>query len=672
VKAEARALPQCELPSTILVTYSVLALALSGGLLSLSLLRGGREFAFWLTAHLLVAAVAMLRPNASLLVAGTLASLLGFVRTYCHGFNLDLGLSLIALAGALYVWSRGRAERRVAIDLPGLALLSIAVWSLLSLAFSLDRIWAFRPAPGFGYHVYRFNLLGLSSDEAMVRTTIGAAAAFVWFGIYEYARSAEVKRGWLTLTVFVVLLVDAAVLLVQRHVAPGFLHPAGLPLIPRLNGVTSFCYALGDLVLALFLLLPIWGATRGLRGALTAASLVLLGHAVVASGSRAAFLTALLASVLWGSLEAARRFMARRRRAAILFLVGVASLVGGTAVAYRVTPADQATPLGRLKETVAREGVLGHLWASRLWSYPLAFRVLSEYPVAGVGAGLYPAEMDRQRALLAPDLRILEPYLLTSNVPNQFLNTGVELGLPAMAALALVFISAGWAAWPRPGGGGSAAMIVSLLALAGVLQAGPAFLNSEAVVFYWLVVGLAVKSRGPSPDGEAGCRIGPRITGTVLAGVLALGLLGQMLARPGMAVEGQWRRLRWPLNIGMRPPEPGGQWTSSDATFVVSTNAPTVTVRWHAGDEAAKGYRAVVSFYVDGILAEESVAGSGRIRESRLPLPPVAGLKRISVRVRPPFVPAQVLGGADQRGLGVFLHAILPQEADETRAAPAP
>jgi len=139
-----------ELPFAAILAYSVFALALSGVLLSLSLLRGGREFAFWLAAYLLVAAVAVSRPRASVFVAGTLACLLGFVRTYRHGYNLDLGLGLIALAAGLYVWTRGRAPERPAIDVPGLALLSVAAWSLLSLVFSLARIWAFRPAPDFG------------------------------------------------------------------------------------------------------------------------------------------------------------------------------------------------------------------------------------------------------------------------------------------------------------------------------------------------------------------------------------------------------------------------------------------------------------------------------------------------------------------------------------------
>ena len=55
------------------------------------------------------------------------------------------------------------------------------------------------------------------------------------------------------------------------------------------------------------------------------------------------------------------------------------------AMAYWMTPADQATPLGRLKWEVEREGAPSRLFAGRLSSYPLIFRVIGEYPLSGVG-----------------------------------------------------------------------------------------------------------------------------------------------------------------------------------------------------------------------------------------------------------------------------------------------
>ena len=63
-----------------------------------------------------------------------------------------------------------------------------------------------------------------------------------------------------------------------------------------------------------------------------------------------------------------------------------------------------------------------------------------------------------------------------------------------------------------------------------------------------------------------------------------------------------------------------------------------------------------MSFFVDGLLVESSVTGSGPIRESVLPLPDVAGPKRISVLVDPPFLPGPSLGRDDPRRLGIFIH----------------
>jgi hypothetical protein len=332
------------------------------------------------------------------------------------------------------------------------------------------------------------------------------------------------------------------------------------------------------------------------------------------------------------------------------------------AIAYRVTPPDQATPFGRLKDGVLAQGVFGHLFATRLSSYPLIFRVLREFPLSGVGAGLYPAEIDKQRALLWPQMQVLDPFLMTSYGPNQFLNTGVELGLPAMLALLAAFAYAGWLAVSRPGRPRNLDLAVSLFVLVLTLLLGPGLYNSEALVFCWLIVGLAAQGAAGSEaiPGERGSALGARATAALLSLLLLLALAGQWLARPRLAIDSQWQRLRWPMNIAMQPRQADGQWTSSEATFTVDRDSPALLVRWHAGDAAAPRYRAVVSFFVDGVPAETSLAFGGRIRESTLALPPVPGRKRISVRVTPPFVPAEAVGGSDHRRLGVFVHALAP------------
>lgn len=646
----------------VLPLYAVLALALSVALLLSSRGRGPREFSLWLAAYVALGLVSIRWPKLGPLVAGASAFLLGFVRTHHGGFNLDLGLGLIALS--VGAWVLGRASRgdlRSRLDLAGLSLLTLAAWSSISLAFAVFRIRSFRPAPGFDYHTYQLNALGFWSDEALLRATIGATATFLSFGLYLYARSGDLERRALNVAVFLALLVNGAALVTQRFIDPGFLRPAGSIPPGRLNGVTSFCYALGDSVLSLYLLLPAWGVVRGFFGVLTASSVLLLGHATVASGSRTALITMLAATVLWAGLRAVRLSRARRHAAALVSLAVVVLLLGGAVAAYRATPPDQATPLGRLKAGIEQEGLLGHLFAQRLHAYPLAFRVMGEYPLSGVGAGLYLEEVSKQHALLAPDLKVLE-YLLTSYAPNQFLNTGVELGLPAMVALVVAFVSAAVAASRRPREG-SAELVVSLLGLAGALQLGPAFYNSEALAFCWMIVGLAARAGSVSGAAtEPAVRpkvVGSRTTTALVAGAVVIGLAGQMLSLPSLTVDNQWKRLRWRLGIGMLPLEAEGRWSRPEATFSVDTPAPAVIVRWHAGDPASPDYGAEVSFYVDGALVERSIAASARIRESVLPLPAVAGFKRISVRVAPPFVPAE-FGGTDRRRLGIFIHSVTP------------
>ncbi len=658
-----------ELGRPVLFAYSATALAFSATLLLLSLRRGSTELGLWLLPYAGVALLAVLRPNLAILPAGSLAFLLGFTRTCGHGANLDLGLGLITLAVAAHAFRRARAEAAVRIDMAGLALLSIALWTVLSLGFVFVRIRGFAPAPGFAYHVYRYNLFGHSSEDVLLHAVITAASVFTWFGLYEYARSTRLARMRLGIVVFLVLVVNAAALLLQHH-DPSFLQPPGLP-PGRLNGVTSFCYALADACVAIYLLLPAWGMTRGIGAVLTAGSLGLLLHASFASGGRSAVLALVAAAALWAAWRAVRLFRAHRRAPAVLCLAALVVVSAASLAAYWLTPPGQSNPFGRLKSAIEHEGMLGHLRSTRLYSYPLAFRLLQAYPLSGIGVGLSPAELLKQQRLLTPGLRIGDPYVLSSHLPNQFLTTGVELGLPAMFALLVAVAYAAAVALRAHRVEGSPERAVSVLVLAGVLQLGPGLYNSEALVFWFLVIGLAVAGARVTLGHAAGAGleiepfVGGRATAAVLAGVFLLGLGGQLLAAPSLAIEEQWRHLRWRMVIGMQPPQPDGQWTSSEATFSVDTPARAVRLLWHVGDHAASGYRAEVAFYVDGVLVERSLASAGRVRESVLPLPPALGVKRISVRVTPPFVPAELLGGGDRRQLGVFLHSVTPIEGDQ-------
>lgn len=660
-------------PRYAIYLYSALMLALSVALLLQSARRGTGEISLWLVAYLGIAVLSFGRPPLAPLYSGAAAFVFGFTKTHHHGFNLDLGASLIALSVAGYLFHRVRCGKQaVTIDLAGVALLSIATWSLVSLAFAVGRILAFEPAPGFGYHVYRFNTLGILSDAAIVRATIVATATLSWFGLYEWARTDAPTPKALNLVVFMILLANSMAMVVQHGVDASFLLPAG-PVPPgRLNGVTSFCYALGSAVIALYLLLPAWGARRGLSGVLTACSLILLVHAMVASGSRTSLAVMLAAALAWGGVWAFRFNRERRRGLAVLSVAVLAVLLSAAAAAYSLIPPGEGTSVGRLRFWIERQGLFGHVFATRLSSYPLAFRVMLEYPLSGVGVGLYMAEVSKQRALLMPDLQTLDPYLLVSYAPNQFLNTGVELGIPALVALVVTFAAVAMTALRR--GREASHLAISVVVLAAALQLGPDLYNSEALVFFWLILGLAAK-RSATPAEEqrsAPLAIGTKAAAAVLGVAAIVGIAGHMLSLPSLSVENQWKRLRWRMTAGMHSPEDGGgRWSAPAATFSVDATSPGVVVRWHAGDGAAGAYRARVSFYVDGTLVERSIALPGQIRETWLPLPAVAGFKRISVRVSPPFVPAEASSGDDRRQLGVFIHSVKPAAARPALGVPA-
>jgi hypothetical protein len=111
-----------------------------------------------------IVAVSLSRPATAPLVAGFAAFVLGFARTWRHGPNLDLGLALVLIAVGGLALSRAREKERPATDIAGLLLLGVAATSIVSLGAALARVRGFAPAPGFAYHEFRYNLLGLSSE----------------------------------------------------------------------------------------------------------------------------------------------------------------------------------------------------------------------------------------------------------------------------------------------------------------------------------------------------------------------------------------------------------------------------------------------------------------------------------------------------------------------------
>jgi hypothetical protein len=638
------------LPRVLSVLYGGAAIILAAVPLYLARERGGPELALRIAAYAAVAAIGMSRPRIAPLAAGFLAALLGFLKTYRGGQNIDLGLGLIALGVGLYcLRGRGDPEQDAALDLGAIALLVIAVWSAVSLLFSIGRIYAFVPAPGFDYHIYKFNPSGFSSEQAVVQAVWGATMSFIWFGLYVWARALGPERRTLGIAVFATMLAQTITIFVQQHVNPRFLHPIGFPQLGRVGGLTSFCYALADAVLSLFLLLPLWASVGGIFLGLTTATVVMLLYGMFASGSRTAFMAIGLATLLWTGRRALAGTAATRVRRAF-WAVALTTCVVLAAVVYQKTAADPAgNPVARMKDGIARQGLGGHLFATRLSTYPFIFRVMRQYPLSGVGAGLYMAEVRKLHALLAPDLPVLDPYLLGSYAPNEFLNVGVELGVVAMLALLVVFLHALRIALRE----GRYDLAIGVVAMGAALQFGPELYNSEGLVFFWLLVGVAAAPAAAVSLPSERAR-NASVGVAVLAGAFVVSVGGHLLTMRSLSIAQQWKGLRWHQSLGLYPMQPAGRWTAPQASFTVESSKPDMVVRWHAGDVSAPDYRAEVCFYVDGVLVERALASSGVVRESRLRLPLVTGAKRISIRVTPPFIQGQ---GADAQSFGVFIHA---------------
>jgi O-antigen ligase len=643
----------------VILAYIGTSLALSIALFIFSAQRSSLHLVIWTAACLIMVAVTVFLPRQSILIAGAGAFLLGFARTVRGDAGMDLGVVLIAIAVAGHLWRSMRGKRSLDTDFAGLLLLALALVSLISLGFFIYKVLSFTPAPGFSYQSYAFNPQGLPAKTLFPRVVDCALIVFTWFGLYQYARSAPLNGRLAGNILAAVLVINVAVLGAQQFLDPHLLQPAGAAIDGRLNGLTSYCYALGAGLIGIILLFPLWRRTgrAGVIFNLLMAALIMVS--VTASGSRNALLALLVASLGWMVVEGARAWRTDDRRRALVLAALLLIVLVAIGSLYALTPPGPASPIARLKLGIETDGLFGHIQRTRLFSYPLHFAVMGAYPLAGTGIGAYYAEVVKQYHLLTPDLAVTDAYLMGSYAPNMFLNIGVELGVPAMAALCLVFLLAGYASFRARARATAPMALVALLTLILAMQFGPELYNAEALVFFWLMIGFA--ARGGVTEAVAAGEAVPvrtrqaRLTAAILWGGAALAIFGHLLAAPALSVENQWQRLRWHLDVGFYPAEAGGRWSEPEAMFVTDSQASEITLQWHAGDPAAPEYETPVSFYVEGRLVETSLAAAGQQRISVLPLPTDPGFKRISVKVGHAFVPDAELHNGDRRELGIFL-----------------
>jgi tetratricopeptide (TPR) repeat protein len=101
-------------------------------------------------------------------------------------------------------------------------------------------------------------------------------------------------------------------------------------------------------------------------------------------------------------------------------------------------------------------------WKSRVFMASVAWDLAKERPLFGVGGGAFEMEyLRRQGKRLGEEPT--QPFRLTADAHNDWLQAAAETGFPGLALWAALFCAALWAAWRRGGPEGSA--------LAGILVA---------------------------------------------------------------------------------------------------------------------------------------------------------------------------------------------------------
>jgi O-antigen ligase/predicted negative regulator of RcsB-dependent stress response len=259
---------------------------------------------------------------------------------------------------------------------------------------------------------------------------------------------------------------------------------------------------------------------------------VIIGIALVLTGSRGALLLSLLA--IFGMIylaPAAFRLVAARKIGITLLVVTL-----GATVVMGVAPATSAAVKGfRLPfftawqdHVIRKSSFMGSSIPGRFSFWEVACRMVRARPLTGFGLGCYRLAYF---GFWSGD-RYYSRY--THNI---YLQTAAETGLPGLCSL-LAFLGAlGWFAWvKRPGGEGG-------LFYAGPLSACFVFLTHSGLDFSWnmpantvtffaLAGMVVVLQRGKDPETSPVRKTGFRgqafLAGTILAGAGVLFCLGTM------------------------------------------------------------------------------------------------------------------------------------------------
>ena len=298
------------------------------------------------------------------------------------------------------------------------------------------------------------------------------------------------------------------------------------------------------MALGLFPAVALSFAARGARRLAWALAAGLLLAGLLLSGSRTAWLAALLAggATLLGALHARRK---EARGGTRRLLLG-ASLAGGLAVAaVAAWPGDVGTLLRRRAATLLEpEATLKAVRAGRLGFWTAGARMVAEHPVAGVGPGRAPARFDE----------FCEPSfpVRAENLHNYFLQAAAENGVPGSLLVLLPFVPLGLllarslasgAAFASP----ATALAPGLLAFTATGVAAHPWLLPELQLLFWGAAALLPgAAAGPIPEGRL------RRAGVFAFAALAAWGGFVLLSRPGEE-RGRWGAGEWSAEGAEKP-----------------------------------------------------------------------------------------------------------------------
>ena len=298
------------------------------------------------------------------------------------------------------------------------------------------------------------------------------------------------------------------------------------------------------MALGLFPALALAYAERGARRLAWSLAAGLLLAGLLLSGSRTAWLAALLAggATLFGALHARRK---EARGGSRRLLLGAGLAAGLAVAAVAAWPGDVGALLRQRAATLLEpEEALKAVRAGRLGFWTAGARMVAEHPVSGVGPARVPARFDEFRDPTFP--------IRAENLHNYFLQAVAENGVPGGLLVLLPFVPlalllgrslASGAASASP----AAALAPGLLAFAATGVASHPWLLPELQLLFWGAAALLPgAATGPTP--------GARFRRAGLLALAALAAWGGfvLLSRSGEE-RGRWSAGEWSAEAAEKP-----------------------------------------------------------------------------------------------------------------------